>query len=115
LADGWAPFPTPPGLAGAVKTADLTTIDQLAERIRRFRELREEAGREGPFDVCCGAFSAVSGTQPSSAQLVDEYGAMAHAGVTWTTIDPGGDSVAERMERLERFRTEVVEPLGRRT
>lgn len=113
LADGWAPFPTPAGLAGAAKTADLSTLDQLTQRIQRVREWRAEAGVAPELDVCCGAFSLldhVAGKVPAAA-LVEEYAAMADAGVTWTTIDLGGDTVAERIARLDEFHAEVIAPL----
>ena len=112
LGDGWAPFPTAPGLAQAAKTTDLSSVEQLANRIARCHELRAEAGRIDPFDVCCGSFgfgAYVSGAAGPS-QLVDELGRMGDAGVTWTTAIIGGSTRAELLERIERFADEVVSP-----
>lgn len=107
LADGWAPFPTAPGLASSAKTSDLSSIEQLADRVTRVHELRSTADRTGPFDVCCGAFPTTS-----IAELVDQLGEMASIGVTWNTTMIGGSTRAEMIERLERFATDVVAPLA---
>jgi len=109
LGDGWSPFPTAPGLASSAKTSDLSNIGQLAERIDRVRDLRASAGRDGDFDVCCGAFH--SGGDGAGA-LVDELNQMTEIGVTWNTTMIGGSSRAEMLEQLEQFATEVASQVG---
>ena len=113
LGDGWAPFPTMGVPTAATKTTELTEVTTLAEQIARLQDWRAEAGSAGPFDVCCGAFSLAgwrSGTV-SDAQLLDELGTMGRAGVTWTTVDVGGTSSAESVDRIGRFASRVAQQL----
>jgi hypothetical protein len=100
-------------VAHAAKTADLTTVDQLAERVGRVRARRADLGRGGPFDVCCGPFRAndFSTDGVHDAEAVDEFSQLATAGVSWTTVTLGGDSVEELCERIAAFAERIATPV----
>lgn len=103
--DGWSPFPTPAELAATAKTAQLTSVEQLGDRVREVQQLREEQGRTGPFDVCCGPFSLhrFPSRRVTTDQLARELEAMGRAGVTWTTFNVAGDSVQEVVEHVQQL------------
>lgn len=85
LGQGWSPFPNPPGQAATTKTAAITDLAGLAERLERLHRLRAEAGAHGPFDVCFSRFGEHDDP--------DRYEAV---GVTWLTVGvPGARSRAE--------------------
>jgi probable F420-dependent oxidoreductase len=112
-ADGWSPFPTPAGMSGPTKTAEISDLDSLAVRISRFRELCAEAGRPADLDICMAAFSSgdyIAG-RTSAQQALDEYGALAELGVTWATVGFPGDPI-ESLEHAARFAEEIVAPLA---
>jgi probable F420-dependent oxidoreductase len=112
-ADGWSPFPTPKGLSGPTKTAEISDLDTLAQRIDRFRQMCADADRPADLDICMAAFSTVSylAGKTSAEHVLDEYGTLAELGVTWATVGfPGGP--AESLEGIERFAEEVVAPLS---
>jgi probable F420-dependent oxidoreductase len=112
-ADGWSPFPTPKGLSGPTKTAEISDLDSLAERIDRFRQLCAEGGRPADLDICMAAFStgAYMGGTASAEQVLDEYAALADLGVTWATVGFPGDP-AESLDHMARFAEEIVAPLS---
>jgi probable F420-dependent oxidoreductase len=112
-ADGWSPFPTPKGLSGPTKTAEISDLDTLATRIARFRELCVEAGRPADLDICMAAFSSgayIAGTA-SAQETLDEYAALAELGVTWATVGFPGDPV-ESLDHMARFAEEIIAPLA---
>ncbi len=114
FADGWSPFPTAPQLSKTAKTADISTIEELAERIGTFRRLCEDAGRDEPLDICFGSFSGAryATGEASSAELLDELGRLEDLGVNWITVTVPGDSVAAMVDGLERYAAEIIRPLA---
>jgi probable F420-dependent oxidoreductase len=112
-ADGWSPFPTPAELAATAKTAQLTSVDQLAERVSEVLELWRGSGRGGRFDICCGPFSLhqFPSRKVSEDQLAEELVAMGRAGVTWTTLNLAGSSVEELVDNIDRLAEEVAAPV----
>jgi probable F420-dependent oxidoreductase len=114
-AEGWSPFPTPKGLSGPTKTAEISDLDSLAVRIDRFRQLCVEAGRPDDLDICMAAFSTgdyIAG-RIGAEQVLDEFGALAELGVTWATVGFPG-SPAESLDHAARFAEEIVAPLASR-
>jgi hypothetical protein len=102
LADGWMPFPAPPRLAGAIRTAAITGLSELGERLAFAREHARAVGRSAPLDVCFVPFgfdfAAAARPEPEAfrAQVV-ELGAL---GVTWLALNLPCDSRAEYEERV---------------
>jgi len=105
-AQGWAPFNTF-GYATASRTAEISTIEDLALAIDWARRYATEIGRTEPLDIC---FSA--GNLLDDSRSVDErhetISKLAAAGVTWLTIAPPGADRAELIERSRAFAKEFI-------
>ncbi len=116
LADGWAPMPTAGAAVatGRLKTANIETVGALAERIGELRQLFADAGRDADPTI---AFTPPSllmtrqGESVSSAQLVDEAGQLAAAGVSWLTVSFPARSRHDFLAAMDRFAAEVIPQL----
>lgn len=108
--EGWCPFHTA-GYAQVSRTATLESVDDLAGSIDHVQQLRADAGKVGPFDVCWsdGAFGSVD---MSHAQRVDLVGQLAAAGVSWMVVNMAARSRAELIDRLGDFGAEVIRPIS---
>jgi probable F420-dependent oxidoreductase len=102
---GWVPFPNPPAASRAVRTPQLATLDDLATRIERLRELLDRKGHTEPFDICFSPFSYASfGTSEfDEAALVEEIDALDAMGVTWCAFS--APPAATRTELLDAVTT----------
>jgi probable F420-dependent oxidoreductase len=89
--DGWAPFPSA-GIAKAAKTAELSGLDDLLERIDYLRSYAGSVGRTAPLDICW-----------SMGDVHDRAGlaTLEQAGVTWGTI---GFSASDRAGYIDALR-----------
>jgi hypothetical protein len=105
-AQGWAPFNTF-GYAQASRTAEIDTVEQLAERIEGARRYAAEIGRTEPLDVCFSG-GPVADEQRPLAERRSEAQRLRDAGVTWIAIALGGDNRREMLDRIQRFGDEVV-------
>jgi probable F420-dependent oxidoreductase len=109
VGDGWMPFPAPEGVARAVGTAAIASVDELRARIAEVHVIRERLGRGGPFDVC-----ATPRTHPfgrgrlDTSVLRDEAAELEAAGVTWMSLGLPCRDRAELLEAIDRFGSEVV-------
>ncbi|MCB1688100.1 MAG: LLM class F420-dependent oxidoreductase, partial [Halioglobus sp.] len=84
LCQGWSPFPAGGMLSKTAKTEELTNIDQLREKIAYAHNLASELGRTAPLDICVAALgneARQSSGKVEPARLIDEYSALAEAGV----------------------------------
>jgi probable F420-dependent oxidoreductase len=111
LCEGWCPFPVSGIVAQTTRTEELSSIDQLRSRIQYAREQCQRVGRTAPLDICISSFR--SGTMKpdarvDTAQLLDEYAALAEAGVTWTTVSVPSPSRAAFIENVQWLGEEVV-------
>ncbi|HEX4432603.1 MAG TPA: LLM class F420-dependent oxidoreductase [Frankiaceae bacterium] len=119
LADGWIPMPTTgmseSAVASRLKTASIDTTAALADRIVELRQMFADAGREGTPTV---AFTPPSllmtrGTGPvTPAQLVDEAGELAAAGVSQLTLSFPGRSRRDLLAAMEDFAADVIPQLS---
>lgn len=110
--DGWSPFPTAAQLSATAKTADISSVAVLAERIATFRRACDDAGRSEPLDICFGSF-VMGGRFDSSTslpRLVDEIGELEALGVTWMTVSVAGESLPEMVDGIARYSAEVIGP-----
>lgn len=80
--EGWLPFATPPGLSDAVRTAEISTVDQLSDRIALLDRLCEEVGRPERPTIC---FTPISNWADPVA-LADELVALRELGVDWVSL-----------------------------
>ena len=82
LGDGWLPFGTPVGLSGAVRTAEISSVADLARRIEMLDQLCEAHGRAERPTICFSPLSAWD--EPE--RLVDEVGELEALGVDWVSV-----------------------------
>ncbi len=110
-ADGWAPFPAPPGLATTARTPELGTLDDLRGMLDDLWRQVDAAGRD-PFEIDV-SFTTLAGGSPAG----DNFNAVAHLealdelaglGVTWCTVRIPGDSLTHAVEALHRYGESVI-------
>ncbi|OBA78947.1 LLM class F420-dependent oxidoreductase [Mycobacterium sp. 1164966.3] len=103
---GWAPFNTF-GYATASRTAEISTLDELAAAITWARKYAAEIGRTEPLDIC---FSA--GNLLDESKSTDERHAtiakLEAMGVTWLTIAPQGATRSEVIDHAQAFAAEFI-------
>jgi probable F420-dependent oxidoreductase len=114
LCEGWCPFPVSGIVAQTTRTEELSSIEQLRSKIQFAREQCERIGRTAPLDICISSFR--SGTMKPDAradiaELLDDYAALAEAGVTWTTVSVPSPSRAAFIENVQWLGEEVVSKL----
>lgn len=114
LCDGWSPFPVAGVVTKTARTDELSTIAQLKEKLAFARDYADEIGRTAPLTICMGRLDGgkiVPQDAGSAAQAVDAYGALAEAGVTWTTMDVPSPSRAAFAENVQWFGEEIAAKL----
>jgi len=94
LGDGWIPWQLSP--------------DDFAEAVAAGNAARAERGRDGPFEWIAPLSIAGDAAAPS---LRDQLAQWSKAGATGFHVGFGCTSLAHYLERLEWFRTDVVDGL----
>jgi len=111
LCEGWSPFPAAGVLSTTARTVELSNMEQLRAKVGFTRQLCEQIGRTAPLDICMSAFehSAMKpDARASTAKMIDDYAALAAAGVSWTTVSVPSPSRAAFIENVQWFGEEVV-------
>lgn len=111
LCDGWSPFPVAGVVTRTARTDELSTIAQLKEKLAFARAYGDEIGRTDPLTICVGRLDGaelIPQDAGSAAQAVDAYGALAEAGVTWTTMGVPSPSRAAFAENVQWFGEEIA-------
>ena len=107
--DGWCPFFSDPRQSAVNQENSIQSVEHLRERLGQIAELREQFGRNGPFDVEIGPrerlrFGKADGLQ----EYIDAIGTLAEAGVTWSMAEAPHPSRAAWLENIQWFREEVI-------
>jgi probable F420-dependent oxidoreductase len=111
LCDGWCPFPVSGVVSSTTRTDELSSIEQLREKIQFAGDLCEKNDRRLPLEVCMASFGNQTmkpDARVDTAKLIDEYAALADAGVSWTTVSVPSPSRAAFVENVQWFGEEVV-------
>jgi probable F420-dependent oxidoreductase len=109
LGNGWAPFPARRGMADAVRTTELSSIDDLRQGIEAMRAEAERLGRREPLDVCVTPFSHPHTRAAFRPEvLAEEAESLAGLGVTWLTIHLPAPSRADFLRNARRFGAEII-------
>ena len=111
LCEGWSPFPVQGVVTQTARTDELSTIAHLQDKLAYAQDHAAAIGRRDPLTVCMGRLdggSLVPQDAASAAQAVDAYGALAEAGVNWTTMDVPAPSRAGFAENVQWFGEEVA-------
>lgn len=99
---GWSPFPTPAGAESPLRTAAIADHAALRARMRRLRELCDEAGRTELPTVCFAPVSMAGYLEDPDAGLapmITEIGELSEIGVDWVSLMVPGRTRAEVGER----------------
>ena len=109
LGDGWSPFITTPLVSKTTRTDDISDLAQLKAKIDKLREGLAARGRTGAFDITTPLAGGNEILRTASVQeLVDEAGALAEMGVTWTTAEASCHDLAEHLNDVEWFAAKVL-------
>jgi probable F420-dependent oxidoreductase len=111
LCEGWCPFPVSGVVSTTTRTEELSNMDQLRDKIRFAQGLCEKVGRTTPLQICMAGFGNLTmkpDMRMGAARLIDEYAALADAGVSWTTISVPSPSRTAFIENVQWFGEEVV-------
>lgn len=101
-AQGWSPFPTPDGVASAVRTSSISNLDELGAALRRAHERCDAIGRTEPLTICFVPFSLQGYLHdPASGlgRLVEEVATLRSMGVDWVALSVPGLARSEIIER----------------
>jgi probable F420-dependent oxidoreductase len=109
--DGWCPFKAPAALAQAVGTATMNDAESLAAGIDDLRRRCDAEHRD--FTAIDVAFANEVGGDPGTPGFnADEYhnglAELEKLGVTWVRVTLPGDSLAQTLEAIESFGSEVI-------
>jgi probable F420-dependent oxidoreductase len=109
--DGWCPFKAPAALARAARTATIDDIEGLAGGIDDLRRRCDAEHRD--FTSIDIAFANEVGGNPGMPGFnADEYhwglSELEKLGVTWVRVTLPGDSLAQTLEAIEKFGSEVI-------
>ncbi|SRX94412.1 luciferase family protein [Sphingomonas wittichii RW1] [Mycobacterium shimoidei] len=105
-AQGWAPFNTF-GYATASRTAEISTLEELAAAITWAKKYAAEIGRTEPLDICFSAGNLLDDSRSTDERhaTIAKLEAM---GVTWLTIAPQGTTRAEVIDNAHAFAEEFI-------
>jgi alkanesulfonate monooxygenase SsuD/methylene tetrahydromethanopterin reductase-like flavin-dependent oxidoreductase (luciferase family) len=117
LGDGWSPFPAPEAVTRFAGTDALETLVQFRDKLSYLRALAAEQGRTTPLEICTGRFGQNGqlnrGGPLEAAQAVDDYSALAEAGVTCAGFHVRAPSPSEFADNIQRFGEEVIAKVRR--
>lgn len=113
MAEGWIPFQNPPQLAAHTRSAVVEGIGDLRAKIEISRGHAAKVGRSHPLEICFGV-SAFTKQVLEAQRAIDALGALAEAGVTWSTIRIPGRTRSEYCENAARFAADVITPIRSR-
>jgi probable F420-dependent oxidoreductase len=109
--DGWCPFKAPAGLA---KTARTTAMDDTESLTAGIDDLRRRCDAEDrDFTAIDVAFANDRGGEPGTPEFnADQHltglNQLEKQGVTWVQVALPGESLAQTLEAIESFGTEVI-------
>lgn len=107
--DGWCPFFADPRQSKINQESAVKSIEHLGQRIQQIRDMREQLGRSGPFDIQIGPRGQlVFGDAGKLQQYIDIVGELAEVGVTWTNVQPPHPSRQAYIEHVQWFGEEVI-------
>lgn len=110
LCDGWSPFRTAPNRTA--RSASLSTVDELAERIAFAHKEAAAAGRQEPLDICLSLVEPAPGAEDYDPSACRAYvRALADLGVTWVGVRPDGADRETYLDNARRFADDVISAL----
>lgn len=110
LGDGWVPYFTVPTNDPVVRKSAVVSMEHFGEKVARLRELREEMGRTGPFDLSVAPpFRPKEPTRENAQRFLEEMHELAEHGVNWTWTSLPASSLEGYLEMVRWFGEEIIE------
>jgi probable F420-dependent oxidoreductase len=107
--DGWVPYFVVPTNDPTVRKSAVVSMDHFAEKVARLRELRDKAGRTGPFDLPVSPqFRPKKATRESAERFLDEAHQLAELGVNWVWTAFPSMSLETYLDFVAWFGEEIV-------
>jgi len=113
--DGWSPFPAPPAVGRATRTASIDSLAELAARIRELRDFAAAAGRREPLDVNFVPFGQGMNPRalPDPDAFCEQVVRLSEIGVSWLSVGLPSASRAAYAESAASFGENVIARLRR--
>lgn len=108
LGDGWFPFFDRPTSNTEVMASAVTSVADLATKIRMLHERRAALGKSGPFDICIPPQIKIGASAELARQYIDFVGELAEVGVNHIVVRLPRASRAEFCDNVEWFGQEVI-------
>lgn len=107
--DGWIPYFSVPTNDPVVMRSSIVSLEHFAEKIDRLKELRDQLGQRGPFDIAPGSpFRPVTATRSDAERFVEAAKNVAACGANWIWTPLPATSRAEFLDKVAWFGEEVV-------
>jgi len=104
---GWSPLPTTAGRAP--RTATVSSLEELRQRIAMVHKEIEAIGRKEPLDICLSLLQPSPGSSDYEPQQCRSYiRALSDLGVTWIGVRPTGTDRATYLDGVRRFADDVI-------
>jgi len=107
LGDAWNPFLASEALSATSRTAEMASIDDLAEGIRYMHAHCEQIGREKPPEVVLSGLIH-PGEKWTVATLLDKMERLTEIGVREAAVSIEGKTRAQWCDNAERFGADVI-------
>jgi len=112
--DGWLPVFSAPNLSKVNQETFIQSEEELRDKIILLKELREEAGRTGPFEIGMATRrNPEIGRVDGAERYLEALGSLSDAGVTWGVVDLPHPDLATFLENVQWFGEEVIARLSR--
>jgi hypothetical protein len=104
VGDGWAPYFTVPTNDPQAMKSAVVSLDHFSEKVRMLRGMREDLGRNGPFDLAVAPpFRPKERSRAAAEQFIDEAGRLAQDGVNWIWTSLPTTSIEEYLDFVQWF------------
>jgi probable F420-dependent oxidoreductase len=107
--DGWAPYFTVPTNDPEVMKSAVVSLDHFSEKARRLKELRDEFGRTGPFDLAVAPpFRPKEATRSAADRFIEEVERLIEDGANWIWTSLPAPSMEGYLDFVRWFGEDIV-------
>jgi alkanesulfonate monooxygenase SsuD/methylene tetrahydromethanopterin reductase-like flavin-dependent oxidoreductase (luciferase family) len=100
FAQGWMPLLAPPALTNTTKTAAISDLSELAERMAFLKAYAAEIGKPAPTDLIVSNMRPFGGRAGERADFEAAHEALTSVGVTWCPVRAAGTTRAEWLDNV---------------
>jgi probable F420-dependent oxidoreductase len=108
-ADGWAPYFSDHAANMMSSQSALVSMEQLGAKVQKVRQLREQLGQSGPFDIAVGSpFRPQTTSRSDANRFIDTARVLQANGANWIWLPLPAPSRAAYLQTIEWFGKEIV-------